>query len=88
MYCKWYLSRCNKEFLFDIKQTYNFDEISFEKSSLLPLYLCSKFTAQRNPFNVLPWFSRIREVHDVLIYGLENISVHNLLIKYINSLGK
>ena len=53
-----------------MKQSYNFDEISFEKNSQLPLYFCSKSTVQRNPVNLLPWFSRMEEVHDLLIYGL------------------
>ena len=40
--------RTETEFLFDLKHTHNFDEISIEKSSQLPLYLESKFTVQRN----------------------------------------
>jgi len=27
-----------------------------------------KSTVQRNPINLLPWFSRMEEVHDLVIY--------------------
>jgi len=49
---------------FSIKQIYSFDEKSIVKRSQLPLYLFSKSTVQRNPVNLLAWFSRMDELHD------------------------
>ena len=38
--------------------------------SQLPLYYGSKSTVQQNLVNVFPWFSRMEEVHDLLICEL------------------